>query len=182
MAPISDMGMYDKDGELSLIRASAHTGIALCLASKTTKPLKDIFAERDKLAASNQGLAILWYQLYMLADRSLTKTLIKEAVAGGVAALVFTVDEPVQGNREISPENVNKQMVVSSRDGASPFIDADATWKDIKFIRKYSGSTKVFVKGILSVEDAIRARDEGADGIILSNHGGMLSFTCLKGI
>jgi isopentenyl diphosphate isomerase/L-lactate dehydrogenase-like FMN-dependent dehydrogenase len=137
------------------------------------------------LSMPSYNVAVV-YQLYTLADRALTKTLIKEAVAGGVVALCYTVDSPVTGNREISPsvrflhcrvywltgkQNAAKSLVMSSRDGASPFIDADSTWKDIKFIKKYCGATKLIVKGILCVEDAIRARDEGADGVILSNHG-----------
>jgi isopentenyl diphosphate isomerase/L-lactate dehydrogenase-like FMN-dependent dehydrogenase len=55
LAPIPDQGLYHPDAELNLVRASAHSGIPLVLASKTTKPLKDIFAERDKLAAEGKG-------------------------------------------------------------------------------------------------------------------------------
>jgi L-lactate dehydrogenase (cytochrome) len=45
------------------------------------------------------------------------------------------------------------------------------SWEHFALIRKrWKG--KLVVKGILSVEDAVIARDQGADGIILSNHGG----------
>ncbi|AVR22013.1 alpha-hydroxy-acid oxidizing protein [Burkholderia multivorans] len=44
-------------------------------------------------------------------------------------------------------------------------------WTHLAQIRaQWKGS--LVVKGILSVEDALAARDVGADGIILSNHGG----------
>ncbi|CAB5285089.1 MULTISPECIES: alpha-hydroxy acid oxidase [Burkholderia] len=44
-------------------------------------------------------------------------------------------------------------------------------WTHLAQIRaQWKGS--LVVKGILSVEDALTARDVGADGIILSNHGG----------
>ncbi|MBU9209067.1 alpha-hydroxy acid oxidase [Burkholderia multivorans] len=44
-------------------------------------------------------------------------------------------------------------------------------WTHLEQIRaQWKGS--LVVKGILSVEDALTARDVGADGIILSNHGG----------
>lgn len=45
------------------------------------------------------------------------------------------------------------------------------TWKDLDFLR---GITRlpVLLKGILTVEDAQRALDQGLDGIIVSNHGG----------
>jgi L-lactate dehydrogenase (cytochrome) len=45
------------------------------------------------------------------------------------------------------------------------------TWEHLQLIRRIWKGPLV-VKGILSVEDALRARDCGADGLILSNHGG----------
>ncbi len=45
------------------------------------------------------------------------------------------------------------------------------TWEHLRLMRRLWRATLV-VKGILSVEDAQRARDCGADGIIVSNHGG----------
>lgn len=45
------------------------------------------------------------------------------------------------------------------------------TWEHLQQIRRQWQGPLV-VKGILSVEDALRARDCGADGLILSNHGG----------
>ena len=45
------------------------------------------------------------------------------------------------------------------------------TWEHLRLIRlRWKG--KLVVKGILSKEDAEQARESGADGIIVSNHGG----------
>ena len=44
-------------------------------------------------------------------------------------------------------------------------------WEHLQLIRRHWKGPLV-VKGILSLEDALRARDCGADGLILSNHGG----------
>lgn len=44
-------------------------------------------------------------------------------------------------------------------------------WEHFKFIRK-GWKGKLVLKGILHVDDALLGRDLGADGIILSNHGG----------
>jgi L-lactate dehydrogenase (cytochrome) len=47
----------------------------------------------------------------------------------------------------------------------------DLTWDDLRALRRrWQG--KLVVKGILRVDDAIRAADCGADGIVVSNHGG----------
>jgi L-lactate dehydrogenase (cytochrome) len=50
-------------------------------------------------------------------------------------------------------------------------FDLTLNWKDIAWIKKRFGGP-VVVKGILDPEDAQLAIDKGADGIIVSNHGG----------
>ena len=50
-------------------------------------------------------------------------------------------------------------------------FDLTLNWKDIAWIKKRFGGP-VVVKGILDPEDAQLAVDNGADGIIVSNHGG----------
>jgi L-lactate dehydrogenase (cytochrome) len=50
-------------------------------------------------------------------------------------------------------------------------LDATVTWKDIEWVRA-AWDGDLIIKGILSTEDAIAAFDAGADGIVVSNHGG----------
>ncbi|CAN7612844.1 alpha-hydroxy-acid oxidizing enzyme [Devosia sp. Root413D1] len=50
-------------------------------------------------------------------------------------------------------------------------FDLTLNWKDIAWIKKRFGGP-VIVKGILDAEDARLAVENGADGIIVSNHGG----------
>jgi isopentenyl diphosphate isomerase/L-lactate dehydrogenase-like FMN-dependent dehydrogenase len=45
------------------------------------------------------------------------------------------------------------------------------TWDDLKWIRQVWKGPLV-VKGVLTAEDARRSLDEGAEGIVVSNHGG----------
>lgn len=50
-------------------------------------------------------------------------------------------------------------------------FDSTVTWRDLEFIRsEWRGP--LIVKGILDVEDAVAAQSLGADGIVVSNHGG----------
>lgn len=44
-------------------------------------------------------------------------------------------------------------------------------WEDLSWIKELWGGPMV-VKGVVTVEDARRAVDHGADGIVVSNHGG----------
>ena len=50
-------------------------------------------------------------------------------------------------------------------------FDLTLSWKDIAWIKKRFGG-KIIVKGILDAEDARLAIENGADAIVVSNHGG----------
>jgi len=60
-------------------------------------------------------------------------------------------------------------------DAYKAFIDAQfdptVTWQDIAWLRKvWQG--KILIKGVLEADDARAAVDTGADGVVVSNHGG----------
>lgn len=62
-----------------------------------------------------------------------------------------------------------------SLDAFKAFIDSQfdptVTWKDIEWLRSvWKG--KLLIKGLLEVDDARQAANAGADGVIVSNHGG----------
>ncbi len=50
-------------------------------------------------------------------------------------------------------------------------FDPRLNWDDVEWIKKRWGG-KLILKGIMEPEDARRARDSGADALIVSNHGG----------
>ena len=50
-------------------------------------------------------------------------------------------------------------------------IDRRLTWQDLDWLRSFT-RLPVVLKGIMSPEDGARAVQEGAAGIIVSNHGG----------
>ncbi|HTQ73036.1 MAG TPA: alpha-hydroxy acid oxidase [Burkholderiales bacterium] len=53
----------------------------------------------------------------------------------------------------------------------SEMFDPTMNWKDIaEMVREWNG--QFCLKGVMSVEDAKRAKDIGCTGIVLSNHGG----------
>jgi (S)-mandelate dehydrogenase len=60
-------------------------------------------------------------------------------------------------------------------------INAKLGWEDMERLRRrWKG--KLVLKGILCVEDARRAAEMGADGIVLSNHGGRQIDSCVSGV
>jgi L-lactate dehydrogenase (cytochrome) len=50
-------------------------------------------------------------------------------------------------------------------------FDPSVTWKDIEWLRHEWPGTLI-IKGILEAEDAIAAMNAGAQGTVVSNHGG----------
>jgi L-lactate dehydrogenase (cytochrome) len=72
----------------------------------------------------------------------------------------------------------NVAPVLKGKTGLSDFFawmrenfDSSVTWADLDWVRsEWDGP--LIVKGILDKDDALLAADHGADGIIVSNHGG----------
>ena len=61
--------------------------------------------------------------------------------------------------------------LVTLKDFIASQFDPAVTWKDIAWLRGlWKG--KLVIKGVLSAEDASFAVDAGADGVVVSNHGG----------
>jgi L-lactate dehydrogenase (cytochrome) len=72
----------------------------------------------------------------------------------------------------------NFAPVLGARSGLEDYVawigrnfDASITWRDLDWIRGHWPG-RLVIKGILDPEDARRAADIGADGIVVSNHGG----------
>ncbi len=60
-------------------------------------------------------------------------------------------------------------------------FDAGLNWDDVKRFRD-RWPKKLLIKGILRADDAERAVSLGADGVVLSNHGGRQLDSCISGL
>lgn len=124
-------------------------------------------------------------QLYVNTDRSKSAELLRKARDLGIKAVFVTVDAPIPGKRE-ADERIAAENVVSAVSGAAAgndrkgggmgrlmakYVDSTLCWKDVRWIKETSG-LPVVLKGIQSGMDAKMALAYGADGILLSNHGG----------
>lgn len=63
-------------------------------------------------------------------------------------------------------EDLTRQAAALSRE-----MDLSLHWKDLAWVRHHWPG-EVIIKGIQTIEDARLAADYGADGIVISNHGG----------
>jgi isopentenyl diphosphate isomerase/L-lactate dehydrogenase-like FMN-dependent dehydrogenase len=76
---------------------------------------------------------------------------------------------------------------MSSTEARLRWVGAPPRWEDLTRLREQFGGP-LLAKGILSPDDARRAVDSGADGVIVSNHGGrqldgvLATFAALPGV
>jgi 4-hydroxymandelate oxidase len=175
--------MAHPDGEIATTRAAAAAGVIHVVSTMANITLEEI-------RASAPGP--LWFQLYVYKDRGVTRSLVQRAEAAGYAVLQVTVDLPVLGRREADVRNgfgLPGNLRVANLDGTglgvldavagdsgvaaytTRLLDPSLTWKDIEWLRSIT-NLPVLVKGIVHADDAHIAVESGAEGVVVSNHGG----------
>ena len=174
-APMAYQRILTPDGEVAMARAAAATGTIACQSTLSTVPPADV-------AAAVPG-GRRWYQVYVFRDRGLTDALIAAALAVGCEALVVTVDFPVSGLRERDARSgfrvAAEVPAVAAAGTAGAFqphqtgaiFDPSLTWADVAALAARH-RVPLLVKGVLRADDAVRALDSGAAGVVVSNHGG----------
>ena len=91
LGPVGFSGLFAPHGEIQAARAAHAAGIPFCLSNFGLTSLED-------LRAATTGA--IWFQLYILKDRSLSEAFLVRAERAGVEALCVTVDTPIGGVRE----------------------------------------------------------------------------------
>ena len=69
----------------------------------------------------------------------------------------------------LPPGQTSVRGAASSMIGQS--LDPSLCWRDVEWLRDIWPG-KLVIKGVMNAQDAVRAISVGADGIVLSNHGG----------
>jgi 4-hydroxymandelate oxidase len=183
VAPTAFQRLAHPEGELATVRAAGAAGTVMILSTLSNTPLEEVVA-----AASGP----VWFQLYVYRDRTTTEGLVRRAELAGCQAIVLTADAPVIGRRERDVRNrfhlppglaaANLLPVgygdlpPSATDSGlaayvSALIDPSLSWRDIAWLRSITRLPLV-IKGIVRPDDALRAAEAGAAGVIVSNHGG----------
>ncbi|WP_424814493.1 alpha-hydroxy acid oxidase [Roseococcus sp. YIM B11640] len=180
LAPAAYHRLLHPEGEVATALGASAMRAGMIVSTQASVPVEEI---------ARRATGPLWFQLYVQHDRAFTKSLVQRAANAGYRALVLTVDVPVSlRNREqragfrlppgVAAVNL-RGMVPPPPPRAEPhesevfrgLLDGAPTWKDIAWLRSIS-PLPLLLKGIMSPADALRAVDEGVDGIIVSNHGG----------
>jgi 4-hydroxymandelate oxidase len=161
VAPWAYQGRAHPDGERGTVRGAARAGTIAVVSSTAVDDL-------ERIAAASDGPK--WWQLYLFADPALNDDMLARVVSAGYQAICWTVDFPVGGLRH---RDTRSGVVMPFGIGDADYVfEPNMTWDHLTFIREHASGLPVLVKGILTAEDAVLAVEHGADGIVVSNHGG----------
>jgi 4-hydroxymandelate oxidase len=186
VAPTAFQALASAEAEAATARGAAATDTVFCLSTLSSTGVEEL-AERAPDARR-------WFQLYVFKDRAVTREIVAAAVEHGYEALVLTVDLPVFGARErdlrsgfeLGEDTAMPNVRAAGARGTlrlqelAALLDPSLTWDDVGRFAADSG-LPVLVKGVLTPEDARRAVNSGASGIVVSNHGGRQLDTVLSG-
>ncbi|KAL1591185.1 hypothetical protein WHR41_00127 [Cladosporium halotolerans] len=183
VSPTGLQAMAHPDGELATSKACAKAGVNMGISSYTNHTVGQIREAGLSVGPVNHAM-----QLYTMRDRNLELRIIREAEERGCKAIFLTADSPVLGMRfnewrndfrtppgfgfpmlELTSEKIRS----ASHDSTFlAFNDDSHNWtRDIPWLRSVT-KMEIWVKGILTAEDTLKAIEMGCDGILVSNHGG----------
>ena len=192
-APIGALGLVHPDADLAVTRAAAALGLTSVLSTMSSTTLEDV--------AAAVGDAGRWFQLYWPRDPALAQSLVGRAEAAGYQAIVVTVDtwslswrprdlqlahlpflhgkhianylsDPVfRARLDTPPEESAQAMQEAVRTWMELFGNPALSWSDLSLLREWT-QLPVLIKGICHPDDARTALEHGADGVVVSNHGG----------
>jgi 4-hydroxymandelate oxidase len=175
LAPTSPQRLLHADAELATARAAVEAGTVAIVSTDSHYPFPEIAREAGRTC---------WFQLYAYRSRLDVEATIEMAQEAGASALVLTVDATHPAQR-VSAKRAGFQTPTHVDFGTLRMLGVMAgavppagriprlplVWEDLSWIRRRT-SRPLFVKGIVHPQDARRCIDVGADGVIVSNHGG----------
>lgn len=182
VSPTAFHGLAHAEAEAATARSAGKAGVCFIQSTLSNCSIEEV---------ATAGTGPLWFQLYVYKDRGITRDLLSRAKDAGFKAIVVTVDSPRLGRRERDERNnftlpdslslknlaaLNLDKFPSDKgSGLRAYIaslyDPALTWYDFEWIVSES-PLPVLVKGVLRPDDALKAIRHGANGIVVSNHGG----------
>jgi 4-hydroxymandelate oxidase len=184
VCPVGGQQAFFHEGELATARAARAKKHQMILSSATSTALEEV---------SKAHGGPLWYQLYMPRAWSDTEKLVKRVENAGCPVIVWTVDLLAGRNVPTATRFARqdtRSCIACHVNGPgtrvhNPMYEGlsdtrtnppEAAWEYVDRLKKLT-RMKVLLKGLDSAEDARLAVEHGADGIIVSNHGGRATET-----
>jgi L-lactate dehydrogenase (cytochrome) len=202
LAPTGMAGLIHGDGEIHAACAAQAAGTNFCLSTMSICTLEEVraaarpfwfqlyvFRDRgfsramiERARAADCPILMVTVDLPMRGQRHLDikngltvpprltiANLLDFATCPGWALSVLRAKRRSFGNIEAYLKS--GPGMYRSASWANENFDRSLNWRDLEWIRGLWPG-KLVLKGILDVDDARQAADAGADGIVVSNHGG----------
>ena len=195
LSPIGSAGAFHPDGEKAAAAAARTRNQLLMLSTQATFSVEDVAKARG---------GPIWFQLYTTSSLDVTRRLVTRAESAGCPVVAVTIDTP-NGRNTVTATRLARQDTRQCKAchsdatgdpmnprrggtmGTKPMfagIDTQGigltqpslTWDFVKRLKDMT-RMKVVLKGLETSEDAALAVQSGADGIIISNHGGRATET-----
>ena len=186
LAPIGALELANREGDLPVAKAAAAAGVPMVFSNQASRTMED--------CAAAMGDAPRWFQLYRSTNDELVASLLGRAEACGCEALVVTLDTSMLGWRprdldlahlpfargkgiaQYASDPVFRAAAGGGKSAAvreflSVYTRPSLAWDDLAWLREQT-RLPIVLKGILHPEDARLAVEHGADGIVVSTHGG----------
>lgn len=179
LSPVAHQKLVDTNGERATAQAAEATDTLMTVSSLSSLSLEEI---------ATSTTSEKWFQLYWQCTRKNSLTLLRRAEEAGYSTIVITVDVPINGLRRriqragfsvpkevesdnsLAPGLINR-VALSDSEVFQGWMAQAPTWNDIEWLIAQT-RLPVILKGILHPADALQAQSIGAQGIIMSNHGG----------
>jgi L-lactate dehydrogenase (cytochrome) len=199
LSPVGAPRMFHHEGELAVARAARKAGLPYGVSTLATQSLEAIAAAAhgsplwfqlyvwgDRSVAREliaRAKAAGYRVLLLSADTTVRSERDRELRRGiELPAPELTMRTVLDGFRRPSwswhfitspaPDFPNlSSHGPTSRQRMQEMFDGTVSWEDLDWI-KQEWDGPVAVKGVLRVEEAIRAADAGVDAVVVSNHGG----------
>jgi len=158
LAPIGGLQNFTKNGGLDVDNAAEKSGLVNFISTVTEPSMEEI-------AANSPHPKV--YQIYIRGDDDWLRGFARRIVKAGYWGVALTVDSAFYGNRE----RLNPSQVALRRVPARDY-QMGATWDTVKLIQDEIAGLPLFIKGVMTAEDAALCVEHGAKCVYVSNHGG----------
>lgn len=197
IAPIAYQQLAHADGELATVQAANAQDISMILSTLSSVSLEQISQYKTEqplwFQLYIQGCKEITNDLISRAENSGYKAIVitldapinglrnreqrsQFALPEGIAAqnLQPYLQASLQSTSQSSLQNKPQIITTGLSDKSlslSQLLTQAPRWQDVELIIKNT-KLPVYLKGILTVNDALKAKQIGAAGIVVSNHGG----------
>ena len=190
LAPIGVQELAHPEADLATARAAAGVGVPMIFSNQASVPMET--------TAAAMGDGPRAFQLYWTKSDALARSFVERAEACGCEAIFVTLDTTMLGwrvrdlnhgylpflhglgiaqytsdpvFRDLLAEPPEQNRMAAAALFTQIYSDPTLDWAKLKQIRSWT-RLPIVLKGIQHPDDAMRAVDEGWDGIVVSNHGG----------